>query len=110
MKLTVTITKEEIKRLIQCRLAADMEVDDVIVIDTNEKYTEIKNAMVGEFGQPPFPAHRKIEAIKFIRSLTGMGLADSKYAIENWDAWTTFVKDFNRFPQARLNGDKVIFF
>lgn len=41
----------------------------------------------------------KIPAIKALRELNpGMGLADAKFAIENWDKWIGFIQEKGRIP------------
>jgi hypothetical protein len=45
-----------------------------------------------------FNSENKIPAIKCLREVTGAGLADSKWAIENWSEWKEFVKSQHRLP------------
>lgn len=40
----------------------------------------------------------KIAAIKSLRTITGLGLVDSKWAIENWARWIQFVGYYGKFP------------
>jgi ribosomal protein L7/L12 len=42
----------------------------------------------------------KIAAIKAIRNVAGCGLADSKWAVENWQAFINFVRAAGRLPEA----------
>jgi ribosomal protein L7/L12 len=41
----------------------------------------------------------KIAAIKALRCITGLGLVDSKWAVENWAKWIQFVGYHGKFPQ-----------
>lgn len=45
---------------------------------------------------------QKIAAIKAVRAATGLGLADSKWAIENWDRFIAFVKAAGRLPEQNI--------
>jgi ribosomal protein L7/L12 len=43
----------------------------------------------------------KIPAIKFLREVVAdnMGLAEAKWAVENWEKWITFVRTKGRAPK-----------
>lgn len=49
--------------------------------------------------------NNKIPAIKSLRShVSGMGLAEAKWAVENWGEWIAFTKDNRRVPKIEFLG------
>jgi len=69
----------------------------------------LESRMTEKFGKVRFPGERKIEAIKYLREILydrlkdTHGLADSKWAIENWDRWIEFVKIHGRMPIIKVD-------
>lgn len=51
-----------------------------------------------------FPPDKKIPAIKALREVVpGTGLAEAKWAIENWNEWIAFVAKHGRAPEITGN-------
>jgi len=100
--MKITVTKTQMLELLS--RALNTEVTD-FTVSKSKLATQFEDGMTKQMGQErPFPAHRKLEAIKRIRTLSveflkgTMGLADSKWAIENWSRWITFVRTHGRVP------------
>jgi ribosomal protein L7/L12 len=102
MKVTVTITMDELKQLVTPYLSSTIQLDKVIVEESGELAFRIIDEMTKEFQVMPVVPEKRIAAIKHLRNIVmsgNMSLFDAKYAIENWDHWINFVKERNRLPQ-----------
>ena len=94
MKIKITI--EEITRLIQStyNLPADTKV--VIVRKTSTPYEVTK--LIEDITALNFQ-NQKIPAIKRFRELVPSGLAEAKWAVENWPTVTAWLKTNKRIPK-----------
>lgn len=61
---------------------------------TNALGRHVNRISLGEFT----PETGKIPAIKALRGITCMGLAESKWAVENWAKWIQFVGYEGEYP------------
>ena len=53
-----------------------------------------------------YSTHQKIQAIKRLREMVpGMGLAEAKWCIENWDTWKGRALQTQRLPKYRRSND-----
>ena len=86
----------------------DVRIDAPIKVEQNVNVGSILNAIISPM--IPFPS-KKIEAIKLLRSLSnGMGLAEAKAAIENWDMFlvvSTANNSLRLSPTQEPNGHPV---
>jgi len=103
MKLTLTYA--EVEKMIRNRY--DISPSDTLIIQ--RKPAESKNPehqkalnLVKTIKKYKYLDVEKIAAIKKFRELTGENLYNSKWAIENFDQITTFVRNFKRIPT--MNG------
>jgi hypothetical protein len=106
--MKLTLTKDELLVILAHKFGS--EITDVSVINPPRPPKELPlfrrliNQLAMELQYPVTitvvcPADKKIAAIKALRGFVpGMGLAEAKWAIENWNRWITFVKGHDREP------------
>lgn len=105
--MKITLTKRELLDMLYDKFGFKFsEVD--IVPDTDNDISAAKCQQAVEI---PLSKGKKIDAIKALREVAGntnvtglsecrLGLADAKWAVENWPKWIEFVRNFGRLPQA----------
>ncbi len=111
MKLTLSVTNEEMLTLLA--KATGAPITHYVITDEKAPsglFARITSAMRIQFGTDYFtneatgafgPANRKIEAIKYLRTLIkGLGLKEAKDAVENWEAWLAFIRINDRVPSS----------
>lgn len=106
--MKITLTKTELLAILNQKFGP--EITDVAISNPpgpakeTPFFRRIINQMAMELQYPVTitvvcPADKKIAAIKALRGFVpGMGLAEAKWAIENWNRWITFVKGHDREP------------
>lgn len=67
-------------------------------VDVREQLRILANRAVREVERFGYSPINKIPAIKLLRELTPYGLAQSKWAIENFETVREFVENNGRFP------------
>ncbi len=105
MKLTLSITKEELLNILTNNLDPGVITECLqkhfncpeLVWDWANNWASKLESIETLF--PDMAYSQKISAIKELRTRTGIGLADAKYAVENWNKWFGFVKANDRLPE-----------
>jgi hypothetical protein len=109
--MIVTITKSELKTIVGNLLGR--KVDVIVIDDPSELAGNVKahleltrsNDGTKIFVDGKINPFFKIAAIKALREfIPGMGLAEAKQAIENWDVWIGLVTKHNKYPSHGNNG------
>jgi hypothetical protein len=100
--MKVILTKAELLSIISKHLR--VKVTDFDIVHVGAKIVAVLQKAIGAFD---YRGGGKISAIKALRVAScefnankdAMGLADSKWAVENWEQFAAFVKDNGRLPE-----------
>lgn len=96
MKMKLLLTRQELLKVLGEYLKAD--IIDVEIVEN------MSAMLVSEIQTLKFQTTEKIAAIKKLREIAlrdcrcEMGLAEAKYAIENWDRFIQYVRIHNTIP------------
>ena len=103
MKLSVT--KEELLQILSNHFG--QSVSECTILKVPSLHRNIIDSLMKDLKIPIVGAgvlnvsNLKIPAIKSLRSITGAGLGEAKWAIEHWDEWIGCVKKNGRLPTFR---------
>jgi hypothetical protein len=99
MKIQLTMAEaiEKLRFMFKPTMGEDVEIE---ILKANGLTTILKRAVEGL----RYNSDQKIMAIKALRQAVAddkgfMGLADAKYAVENWASFLAFVEQNGRLPQ-----------
>jgi len=101
--MKVSLTKKELLELLTKHFG--YEVTECVIAKSFVLYNKLNSAMKKEISTP----NNKIASIKLLRTLVhhhtknDVGLADAKWAVENWPKWIAFVKINNRIPTIKTD-------
>lgn len=106
--MKISVTKRELQSILSSHFRVN--VTEVDMLDNTPELLDLLNSNVGKL--IPIAAE-KINAIKALRSLSSnntnlfgycLGLADAKFAVENWRQLITFINANGRFPKEGFSG------
>ena len=104
MKIILTLSEaiEKLQRSFSGDIAGDIQVE---ITGINTSWVDVLNSSISSLR---YWSDEKIRAIKLLRELskqynlysdnTAMGLADAKYAVENWHDFVRFITNNGRLP------------
>ena len=111
--MKIIITQNELREIMSARLGG-VSIDSVEVQDANDMGLEIVNRLTTA-AKPVSLAvalvQDKIKSIKALREIVRemttytMGLAEAKWAVENWNKWIGFVSEKGKIPN--FNGTTI---
>jgi hypothetical protein len=100
--MTITLTNSELLKILSNQLGQD--VTSYTIVDSGAELAEYLQAEVRKAGNPYY-YDNKIRCIKALRAAideklkASYMLVESKWAIENWDQFISFVKANGRIPK-----------
>ena len=106
--MKISLTKKELLSILTQHFGQDVS-ECVIVKGPSALSSYLERRMTEKFGKPRFEPGRKIEAIKYLREIIHdqsketLGLADAKWACENWNRWIVFIQTFKRMPVIKFD-------
>jgi ribosomal protein L7/L12 len=108
--MKLSLTKQELLKVLSDHFKLDV-VDFVMLKAKPPVVTELEAKLAKEMEIVPAVVQdyvkrpdKKIHSIKALRAITGLCLADSKWAIENWDKYFGFVVQQKRLPSISMGG------
>ncbi len=94
MKLKLTVAEAKILVLRALNLPSDTEI---VFTKIPSKMPEVRR-LIEEIERLDYKSSGKILAIKKFREIVPTGLAESKWAVENWDTVKAFMLKNKRLP------------
>ena len=100
--MKIKVTKAELLAIVSKTLG--FEVTEVVIAKpANTVWTDFltklaKEMCLGYADAETIKPEHKIPAIKALRTLTGYGLAEAKWAVENWSAYSKAFIKYGRPP------------
>lgn len=100
--MKITVTKLELLSILSSHFNREI-TECTISKNTGPCKIELrfaKELKLSEITQSSISGANKILAIKALRTVNpGMGLAEAKWAVENWEKWIGFVRTKGRAPR-----------
>ena len=95
--MKLNLSRKELLVILSSRFG--FEVTDYTITKDN-RWLENVTVRMERVGAFPIRADNKIAAIKALRTeVANMGLAEAKWAVENWSVWSAAAKKFNAAPK-----------
>ena len=86
--MKITLTQTEAQAILNTHFADKMgQTVEVILTTDAGKPTQTRYAIIDAIESLRYTNDQKITAIKTLRELTSIGLAEAKFAIESWPTW-----------------------
>lgn len=97
INMKINLSRKELLSILSSRFG--YEVTDY-TITKEPRYVENLTIRMEHMNAWPIRADNKIACIKALRTeVPNMGLAEAKWAIENWPQWSAAAKKFNAAPK-----------
>jgi ribosomal protein L7/L12 len=109
--MKLSLSKSELLEIVSAQLGH--QIAEIVITKSPTLYLSIEKKVAKDLNIPtPLTQsilngdNLKIPAIKFLRShVAGMGLAEAKWAVENWTRWTDFVKVKGKVPKMQFDSN-----